>query len=185
MQNKMIIAVGIGISIIIGVIGFQVNETTWVKTSSDDYYDKMGRVAHVVYPENPQIMGPLQINKDKYIIGENIFYIIKDLQPMDKGSVQFFAPTGGLYHEVNFDGEKSEYKKGYFRPQLLKQKDICEKELLIGKWSIVFAGYEQFRLNFEVVNEILPGSEKHYVTCDAPTLLDPRVESQVPKVEKP
>ena len=34
-------------------------------------------VAHVVYPDNPQILGPLQINKDKYLLGENVYVIYK------------------------------------------------------------------------------------------------------------
>ena len=173
MNKNMIIAIIIGISIIIGVIGYQINETTWVKTSVDEYYEKDGKVAHVVYPENPQILGPLQINKDKFLIGENIFYIVRNLQPMDKGSLHFVTPFDHNYYEVNFDGEESESQKGYFRPQLSKTRGICEKDLLVGEWTVYFKGYENNQLKFTIVDEILPGNEKYYVRCDAPTLVMP------------
>ena len=79
MNKNVGIATGIGIAVIIGVIIFQINETMWEQVSVEEYYEKGGRVAGVVYPDNPQILGPLQINKDKYLLGENIFVILKNL----------------------------------------------------------------------------------------------------------
>ena len=73
MKKSVSVATGIGIAIIVGVIFFQVNETMWKQASVEEYYEKDGNVAHVVYPDNPQILGPLQINKDKYLLGENVF----------------------------------------------------------------------------------------------------------------
>ena len=49
----------------------------WQQVSVEEYYEKGGKVSHVVYPDNPQILGPLQINKDKYLLGENVYVIIK------------------------------------------------------------------------------------------------------------
>ena len=69
MKKNVAIATGIGIAIIIGVIIFQVDQTLWQQVSVDEYYEKSGKVAHVVYPDNPQILGPLKINKDKYLLG--------------------------------------------------------------------------------------------------------------------
>ena len=85
MKKNVAIATGIGIAVIIGVIAFQINDSTYNISSPEEYKESMGTqsVAHVVYPDNPQILGPLQINKDKYLLGENIFVIIKNLQPMD------------------------------------------------------------------------------------------------------
>ena len=91
MNRNIGIATGIGIAIIVGVILFQVNQTMWQQVSVDEYYEKDGKVAHVVYPDNPQILGPLQINKDKYLLGEHVYVIIKDLRPMDKGQIDFFT----------------------------------------------------------------------------------------------
>ena len=127
MNRNVGIATGVGIAIIFGVIIFQVNETMWQQVSVDEYYDKGGKVSSVVYPDNPQILGPLQINKDKYLLGENVYIIIRDLRPQDQGEVQFFTPEGILYESMGFNGEVREYQKKYFKPQLLKSKNLCEK----------------------------------------------------------
>ncbi len=140
MNKNVGIATGIGIAIIIGVIVFQINDTAY-KVSSPEEYRKsveMGNesVAHVVYPDNPQILGPLQINKDKYLLGENVYVILKDLRPQDKGAVQFFTPEGKLFDTMGFNGEERESQKKYFKPQLLKSMDLCQKTQLIGTWTV-------------------------------------------------
>ena len=61
MNRNVGIAAGIGIVVIIGIIIFQISETMWEQSSVEEYYEKGGRVASVVYPDNPQILGPLQI----------------------------------------------------------------------------------------------------------------------------
>ena len=111
-MNKTVgIATGIGIAIIVVVIIFQIEQTMWQQASIDEYYEKDGKVAHVVYPDNPQILGPLQINKDKYLLGENIFASISNLRPQDVGSVQFITPTGIVYEEWGFNGMERESQK--------------------------------------------------------------------------
>ena len=165
MNRNVGIATGIGIAIIVGVIIFQVNETMWQQASIDEYYDKGGRVAHVVYPDNPQILGPLQINKDKYLLGENVFVTLGDLRPQDMGAVQFITPTGIIYDEWGFNGMERESQKKYFKPQLLKSKNICEKEKLIGQWTVMFKGYDEAQLHFEMIPNILPNMEHQYVDC--------------------
>ena len=168
MQKSIGISVVVGIIIITAVMIYQFNETTWNVTSTDEYYEKGGKVAHVVYPDNPQFLGPLQINKDKYLLGENIFVIIKNLQPEDKGVVFFFIPEGKLFYDIPFDGSKNEFKKLYFKPQLLKAKNICDVDQLVGTWTVVFQGYEQFILEFEVVDEFLPNNERYFEECSEP-----------------
>ena len=168
MQKSIGISVVVGIIIITAVMIYQFNETTWNVTSTDEYYEKGGKVAHVVYPDNPQFLGPLQINKDKYLLGENIFVIIKNLQPEDKGVVFFFIPEGKLFYDIPFDGSKNEFKKLYFKPQLLKAKNICDPDQLVGTWTVVFQGYEQFILEFEVVDEFLPNNERYFEECSEP-----------------
>ena len=165
MNRNVGIATGIGIAIIVGVIIFQVNETMWQQASIDEYYDKGGKVAHVVYPDNLQVLGPLQINKDKYLLGENVFVSISDLRPQDVGSVLFITPTGIIYDEWGFNGMERESQKKYFKPQLLKSKNICEKEKLIGQWSVMFKGYEEQKIYFEMTPNILPNMEYQYVDC--------------------
>ena len=118
MNRNVGIATGIGIAIIVGVIIFQVNETMWQQASIDEYYDKGGRVAHVVYPDNLQVLGPLKINKDKYVLGENVFASFSNLKPGDVGTVLFITPTGIIYDEWGFNGMERESQKKYFKPQL-------------------------------------------------------------------
>ena len=184
-MNKSVgVATGIGIAIIIGVIVFQVNETMWEQVSVDEYYEKKGKVAGVVYPENPQILGPLQINKDKYLLGENVFVILKDLKPKDKGSVEFFTPNGILYESMGFNGKEKEFQKKYFKPQLLKSKQLCEKEQLVGTWTVMFRGYDMAKIYFEIMPEILPNSEQHYVDCSVSYVLDPTKPGSMPPSEK-
>ena len=173
MKKSMGIATGIGIAIIIGVIVFQVNETMWDQVTVEEYYDKDGKVASVVYPDNPQILGPLQINKDKYLLGEHVYVIISNLMPGDKGTVQFFTPEGKLYEEIGFNGEIRDYQKKYFKPQLLKSKNLCDKEQLIGTWTVMFKGYERAKLDFEILPDILPNQESHFEECSVAYVVDP------------
>ena len=82
MKKSVSVAIIAGIAIIIGVIGYQLNETTWSKVSVEEYYEKdceegCEGVSTIVYPENPQNLYGLQINKDKYLLGENVFVKIK------------------------------------------------------------------------------------------------------------
>ena len=179
MNKNVGIATGIGIAIIVGVIIFQVDQTMWQQVSVDEYYEKDGKVAHVVYPDNPQILGPLQINKDKYLLGENLYVILKDLRPQDKGTVQFFTPGGILYDEMGFNGENKDFHKKYFKPGLLKSKNLCEKEQLVGTWTVMFEGYEEAKLYFQMMPDILPNQESHFVECEVAYILDPTVKDSI------
>jgi len=167
MNRNVSIATGVGIAIIIGIIGFQINDTVYQVSTPEEYKKSMGTqsVAHVVYPDNPQLLGPLQINKDKYLLGENIYVFLKDLRPQDKGSVQFFTPGGVLYDTMGFNGEERDFQKKYFKPQLLKSKNLCEKENLVGTWTVMFKGFEEYKLYFEILPDILPEQEHQFVDC--------------------
>ena len=165
MNKNVGIATGIGIAIIVGVILFQVNQTMWQQVSVEEYYEKGGKVAGVVYPDNPQLLGPLQINKDKYLLGENVYVVLKDLRPQDKGTVLFITPENKVYFEWGFNGSDREFQKKYFKPQLLKSKDLCTKEQLIGEWTVIFKGYDEAKIHYEITQNILPNMEYQYVDC--------------------
>ena len=172
MNKNVGIATGIGIIIIIGVILFQVNQTMWEQVSVEEYYEKGGKVAGVVYPDNPQLLGPLQINKDKYLLGENVYVVLKDLRPQDKGTVLFLTPENKVYLEWGFNGSDRESQKKYFKPQLLKSKNICEKEMLIGEWTVMFKDYEMSKIYFEILPDILPNQEGQFVECEVAYEID-------------
>ena len=184
MNKNVGIAAGVGIAIIVGVILFQVNQTMWQQVSVDEYYEKGGKVPGVVYPDNPQILGPLQINKDKYLLGENVYVILTNLRPQDKGAVQFFTPGGILFNEMGFNGENKDYAKMYFKPGLLKSKNLCEQKDLVGTWTVMFKGYEQAKLYFEMMSDILPNQESHFEECEVAYILDPTKPGTMPPSEK-
>ena len=168
MNRNVGIATAVGIAIIIGVIGFQINDTVYYVSTPEEYKKSMGTqsVAHVVYPDNPQLLGPLQINKDKYLLGENIFAVSKGLKPNDVGSILFITPGGTIYDEWGFNGSERDFQKKYFKPQLLKSKSLCEKEMLIGEWTVMFKGYDMAVLNFEMLPDILPNQENQFLDCE-------------------
>ena len=184
MERNVGIAVVVGIAIIIGVIVIQINQTMWDQVSVEEYYEKDGKVASVVYPDNPQMLGPLQINKDKYLLGENVYVILKDIMPGDKGTVQFFTPGGILYDEWKFDGNEKNFYKKYFKPQLLKSKNLCGKEMLVGEWSVMFEGFDMAKLYFTISGDILPNHESHFVECDISYTID-LTEQVFPEKEQP
>ena len=86
--------------------------------------------------------------------------------PNDAGSVLFITPGGKIYDEWGFNGSERDFQKKYFKPQLLKSKDLCEKEKLIGEWRVMFKGYDLAEINFEILPEILPNQEHQFVDCD-------------------
>ena len=172
MKKSVGIATGIGVAIIIGVIVFQISETMWKQVSVEEYYEKGGKVAGVVYPDNPQILGPLQINKDKYLLGENVYVILKDLRPNDKGSILFVTPGGIIYDEWGFNGNEREFQKKYFKPQLLKGKSLCDKEELVGKWTVMFKDYDMAKLHFEILPDVLPNQEHQFEECEVAYEID-------------
>ena len=186
MNKNVGIATAVGIAIIIGAVVFQINETTYQVTSPEDYKKSIGTgsVAHVVYPDNPQFLGPLQINKDKYLLGENIYVILKNLRPMDKGTVQFFTPGGIVFTEMGFNGADRDFQKKYFKPGLIKSKNLCEKKDLIGTWTVMFRDYEQSKLYFEMTPDILPNQESHFVECEVAYVLDPTKPGTMSPSEK-
>ena len=174
MKNSVGIAVVAGIIIVAGVIAFQLYETSYKVTSPEDYKESIGTgsVAHVVYQDNPQFLGPLQINKDKYLLGENVYVVLKDLMPGDKGAVLFYTPEGVLYEEWKFDGNEKEFQKKYFKPQLLKGKNLCEKEDLVGTWTVMFRSYDEMTLEFEMLDKILPNQEHQFEGCSVAYEID-------------
>ena len=180
-MNKSVgIAVAVGIAVIIGVIGFQINETTYQRSTVEEYYEDPLKVKNLVYPENPQFLYGLQINKDKYLVGEKIFFSVQGIPMGMKDAINFYTPEGILFVQYGFDGNEKTNFKHYWQPSLNKRLDICDVEQLMGEWTVLFAGFPNEKLHFQVTNEILPGFEEYYVTCneqalEMPIMTDPTV----------
>jgi len=178
-MNKSVgIATAVGIVIIMGVIGFQIYDTTYQRSTVEEYYENQRGIKNVVYQENPQFLHGLKINKDKYLVGEKIFFSVQGIPMGLKDAVNFYTPEGILFVQYEFDGNEKTNFKHYWKPSLSKQRDICDIEQIIGEWTVLFAGLPNEKLYFEVTNEILPGHEEYYVTCDEqsleiPIMIDP------------
>jgi len=166
MNRNVAIAVVIGIGIIISVIGFQIYDSTYQKSSTEEYYKNESKVSTVVYPENPQYLYGLKINKDKYLLGEKIFMNIGEIPMGLKDYLEIYTPNGKKYLQIPLDGDKKSSFKHYFKPMLSLKSGICDKDELIGKWTILFTGSPENQLKFNVMEEILPYSEEFYVDCN-------------------
>jgi len=179
--NKSVgIAVAVGIVIIIGVIGFQIYDTTYQRSTVEEYYDDQLGVKNVVYPDNPQFLHGLKINKDKYLVGEKIFFSVQGIPMGLKDAVNFYTPEGILLIQYPFDGNEKTNFKHYWKPSLNKQLGICDVEQLVGEWTVLFVGLPDEKLHFQVTDEILPGHEEYYVICDEKALEMPFMNDPTP-----
>ena len=112
MNRNVGIAVAVGIAVIIGAISFQLYDSTYQKSSVEEYYARHENqsdgksVKHIVYPDNPQTLFGLVINKDKYLLGENIFIKVNGIPMGLKDSLYFYTPQGTEYLTLPFDGDE-------------------------------------------------------------------------------
>ena len=192
MKKSVGIAVVVGIAIVIGAIGFQMYDSSYERTTAEEFYEREGDsektgVKNVVYPENPQTLYGLTINKDKYLLGEKVFMSINNIPMGLKDSVQFFTPEGKLYLDLQFDGNEKSGFKHYFKPSLMKAlpwdraANLCDKEDLIGKWTVMFRGLPDDKLYFEVLEETLPYSEDYFIGCNENPIEIPIMEPSLGK----
>ena len=158
MNKKVAIGAGIGIAIIIGIIAYQVETENRIQEGFS------------TYPHNPQTVGPLTINKDKYMIGEVIF-ITMELNPLENGYVQLFNPEGNMYFQFKFNGSADQSPNLYVRPMLEGHYSICTIDDLVGTWTGKISGVtlndkrtgltiEPKEIQFEIINEIISGDER-------------------------
>tara|TARA_B100000029_G_scaffold515856_1_gene625053 strand:- start:39 stop:548 length:510 start_codon:yes stop_codon:yes gene_type:complete len=159
------VGIAVGIALVIGIIAYQANDAgLFVTKFADDF----------------TTVGPLTIDKQKYVLGENVF-VWMNLHPLENGTITFIRPDGHIHYEANFNGSKKPDPQFYFRPTLERPKDICEKEDVIGTWTVLITGKTLTsdqknltnvpkELKFEFVDKILPGSEKSWEgnVCEAP-----------------
>jgi hypothetical protein len=176
MNRNVVIATVVGIAVIIGAVGYQVNDSMYNRTSTEDYYEDPLSVTNVVYPENPQFLHGLKINKDKYLLGERIYFSVKEIPMGLKDSLNFYTPEGIAYAIYSIDGDEKSHFKHYFRPSLFQKLQICDKEQLIGEWTVLFNGMPNSRLHFQVMSEFLPHHEEYYVSCNEDALQMPMID---------
>ena len=106
--------------------------------------------------------GPFQIDRSQYAIGEKIFIVIGGLDINEKGQIAVMRPLNdthySVYLTIPFDGAAKPAFNYYLEPKILKSKEICSIDDLIGKWTIVFRGTDYPNLDFEITEEVVPGT---------------------------
>jgi len=154
MNKSTGIAIGIAVIVIIVIIAYQVNESQ-INQYSIDY----------------QIVGPISIDKSKYVLGENV-YINFSLHPLEDGTVEFNRPDGKTYYSFDFNGSLKPDGKAYFRPALERVADMCVKEDIVGTWTVVITGttltedrknltLQPKEMQFEFVDKVLQDSDRY------------------------
>jgi len=110
-----------------------------------------------------QTSGKFQIDRKEYILGEKIFLKVEALGLEEKGQVAFLRPQNEtsykVYITIPFDGAKGGGFNSYLEPKPIATQGICSKDDIVGKWAVVFRGTNYPNLNFEIIDQILPGDE--------------------------
>jgi len=163
------IVIGVAVVIVTGYFAFQSDQTESVIKEQIAEIEK--QIEETTGDFSPTVRdwltsGPFQIDRSQYLLGENIFVSVNNLALNEKGQITFLRPMNKTHYAVYvtypFDGEIKSSFNNYFTPGLSKALKICTKDDLIGSWRVVFQGADYENLSFEIINEILPGSEKYY-----------------------
>jgi hypothetical protein len=117
-------------------------------------------------PRDWPTSGPFEIDRSRYVLGENVFVRVHDLQPQEKGQIAFLRPLNethySVYKTIHFDGSNKLTFNQYFKPDLSRILGTCTKNDLLGDWAVVFQGTNHTNLHFEIVDQIVPGTEENY-----------------------
>ena len=103
------------------------------------------------------VSGPFAINKPQYRLGENVFMTVNGLHPNEVGNIWVISPQNKTLTNIPFNGTAKDHFNYYFKPDVGKRSRIATTEELIGKWIVVFEGVGYQPLNFEIINQTLPG----------------------------
>ncbi len=164
-----LIVIGVAVVIVIGYFAFQSDQTESITKEQIAEIEK--QIEETTGDFSPTVSvwltsGPFQIDKSQYLVAENIFVRVGNLAPNEKGQIAFLRPLNethySVYNTIPFDGEVNSSFNSYFTPSLSRGLKICTIDDLIGSWRVVFQGVDYESLSFEIINEILPGSEKYY-----------------------
>ena len=103
--------------------------------------------------------GPIGVTQYEHRLGENVYFVVRGLQPHESGTIGIFTPEGILYKTVQYDGTKKSDFNYFFFPDTFAEFDICTPEQLVGIWKVVFADNSYPPLEFKMTDEWLPGGE--------------------------
>ncbi len=163
-----IIIGGIIAAIIIGVFVVQFSEDSdlpkIVDVDKDGIPDDVD--PYIPEPRVWQTSGPFQIDRTQYRLGEQVLIRIGNLAPDEIGQIVFLRQLNDThsakYITIPFNGTQKNSFNQYFKPDLSRQLGICTTADLIVNWKVEFQGTNYNNLEFEIIDEFIPGDEKHY-----------------------
>ena len=183
MKNGSIVGIVVGIAIIVIVLGIvltfnQKSDVAEVEDAFDkeirpieipEIQEKLDEIKKITnefeYTPLPRewiTSGPFQIDRSEYAIGESIFIRMGGIEEKEKGQIAIYRPLNvthqKVYLTIPFDGEDKSESNTYFTPQISKSRGICSMDDLTGEWMMVFRGTDYPNLNFEINEDVLPGT---------------------------
>ena len=113
-----------------------------------------------------QTSGPFSIDRKEYALGEKIFMAVSDLKSEDNGQIVLLRHLNQthsvIWKSFPFDGEKNSSFNIYFEPKPAKIFHLCDKNDIMGEWSIKFKNTNYMDLNFKINEKIVPGDEERF-----------------------
>jgi len=103
--------------------------------------------------------GPLTVTQYKHKLGEDVFFLIRDLKLTDKGTIRVYTPEGIEFKTIFYDGSFKQNFNQFFFPDTFAKIYICTPDQLVGIWRAVFEDGSYAPLEFEVIDEYIGGGE--------------------------
>jgi hypothetical protein len=114
-----------------------------------------------VTPQWQNTSGPFAIDKFQYKLGENIFMVVSNLQPINVGKIVIVDPKGDTYDSIPFNGTLKSSFHYFFKPntQNIGGVKLCNPTDLVGNWTLIFSGVPYKPIKFQVINDWIQGSQ--------------------------
>ena len=179
MNRKIVISISITITIVIIAFGVVQNGAIKENPPAIEESDSMNPLLEKIKqdkikneksdnPYEPKerewiSSGPFSIDRSEYILGEKIFINIENLPKNVKGEMRFikiFNSTHSQpYKVIAFDGSK--IQNNFYLPIYPSMpRGFCTADSLVGEWKLIFDGTPVDSLDFKIINQIIPGSER-------------------------
>ena len=111
-------------------------------------------------------IGPFEIDRTQYALGEKIFININNMPENMKGELRFTkiinATHDKVYKNIQFDGLQKQVSKFYVGMYPSVSAGFCNSEDMIGDWEIIFSGTELVSHKFKITEVIVPGLEDSF-----------------------
>jgi hypothetical protein len=111
-------------------------------------------------------IGPFQIDRTQYALGEKIFINVENMPENMKGEIVFAKilnfTHSKIYKEIEFDGSKKQIIKFYVGIYPNVPANFCNSEEITGDWEIIFSGTNLVNHKFKIIDVVVPGLEDSF-----------------------